>query len=86
MYEIFNYFEIEEDYRITSLSGRDIFDIDNSIQGFRHFAYRLEKLRDIEEDEWKKKCRGYAEEDMHKKFCKKIGGRRHAEDMWKKTS
>jgi hypothetical protein len=66
MYNLFNCFEIEGDYRITSLSGRDIFDIDNCIQGFRHSAYRLELLRDSEEDEWKKKTIRELSESMYR--------------------
>ena len=66
MYDLFNYFEIEEDYRVISLKGRDIFDIDNSIQGLRHSAYRLELIRDTEEDEWKRKTIRQLSETMYR--------------------
>ena len=66
MYNLFDYFEIEEDYRIISLKGRDIFDIDNCIQGFRHAAYRLEFIRDTEEDLWKRKTIRQLSETMYR--------------------
>ena len=66
MYNLFDYFEIEEDYRILSLKGRDIFDIDNCIQGFRHSAYRLELIRDTEEDLWKRKTIRELSETMYR--------------------
>ena len=66
MYDLFHYFEIEEDYRVISLKGRDIFDIDNCIQGLRHSAYRLEFIRDTEEDLWKRRTIRELSETMYR--------------------
>lgn len=66
MYDLFNNFEIEEDYKVISLKGRDIFDIDNSIQAFRHHAYRLELLIGTEEDEWKRRTMRGLSESMYR--------------------
>lgn len=56
MYEVYNGYDIKDDYIITSISGNDMFYIDNCIQGFRHCGYILDYiLQSKESEEYKQK-------------------------------